>query len=332
MKLIAKIFFYCLLFFCIVILVTTVCIGIALKEPFKNILGVIAYNMIFELPLIAGSWSICNLLNTGEKNSSNFEEVNKEYSEEFERFYNKVKQYNWNEIADVQKNIQKNFYKERVIKGLVEIFNYKFKYVPFIDNENLEEELFNLLKKSDGVFEETNHRLSYKIDDYIYCDSKENLFKLFNITFDNSKINGNKRICSSLFSEFVLNQDINSKILIKTAKTPTYYSKLPAVRMTNNMNFARHFEVYSDNELKTKQILSYNNIMNKLYEIYQKSGLEMIISIKENKIYLTVFIEDMFEPTINKNFLDKKYLNYNFNILDMIFTINNVLKESIKNI
>ena len=98
----------------------------------------------------------------------------------------------------------------------------------------------------------------------------------------------------------------------------------------DSCEFEKYFDVYSDNNIITMQILT-SDIMELLVEFYNKYQLDYEVVIKNNTIYMRFFTGPMFEPEIFVNSMDKQLLHVYFGTFQFIVEfskkINEILQE-----
>lgn len=93
--------------------------------------------------------------------------------------------------------------------------------------------------------------------------------------------------------------------------------------------FEKYFEIYSEDRIKTMQLLS-SDIMQLLIEFHKQYEIDYEIVFRNNTIYMRFFTGAMFEPKIFKNSMDKQLLFIYFYVLKFIVEITKKVNKIIE--
>lgn len=221
------------------------------------------------------------------------------------------------EKAYKYREIYVNIYKEKVIKKLIEAIDKNLIYQN-TDNNNLEK-----------YFKEADF---YKTSDSAF--------------FSNDYINGNVNGINIQISDAKLGKDqlkISYKGLFSFCKIN---KKIPfEIRITNNkiesmvkgskvnldsLEFEKYFDVFCEYNIFAVRLLTHD-VMEEMIAFYEKIGLDFEIVIREDNIYIKFDVQDVFEPEVFRNTMNKNTLWIFYSIIKFAVTftqkMNKILDE-----
>ena len=217
----------------------------------------------------------------------------------------------------------KENYKTEIVSNFVKLVNNNLKYMPKDDREHILSKEFRESKI------ETNYFNKYKAEDYIEGNLSNNIMlKMADIDVKNvvrtSKGRSVEYIFNGIFAVTTGEKSIDG--YIKIAKNQIL--KFEENTSMDSEEFEKEFDVFSDNEILTMQILT-PDIMESLLEFKNKYDIDFEIVINKNKVYLRFFVRNMFEPKIFGNSMDKELLLIYYVILDFIIKVTEKINKVI---
>lgn len=209
------------------------------------------------------------------------------------------------------------YYKNNVISKLVKLINRNLVY-----EENVDSQIIELYEK---VFGNTNCQW---YDDYIHGTICGNKY-IEMINFLNSKsddFDQDDILFGGIFVTVNLGKNINTSIKILPDK-----AIMSTKRKLNldSSKFEEYFDVHTDDKILATRILT-ADVMEKLVNIYKKYNIGFDISLINNKLYLRLFSEETFEPTLYNKY-EKDRLYYDYNCINIILELSKLITEVIDN-
>ncbi len=209
------------------------------------------------------------------------------------------------------------YYKNNVISNLVKLININLVYEEIADSH-----IIDVYKKAFG----NTHCQWY--DDYIHgviCGNRD----IEMINFLNSKsneLNKDNILFWGIFATLNLGKNINSSIKILPDK-----AIMSTKRKLNldSSKFEECFDVHTDDRILATRILT-ADVMEKLVDIYKKYKIGFDINIIDNRLYLRLFSEETFEPTLYSKY-EKERLYYDYNCINLILELSEKITEVIDN-
>lgn len=142
-----------------------------------------------------------------------------------------------------------------------------------------------------------------------------------------------------LFASIKLPKQFNTTIHIRkdsndmiSALTNEFEKKLSYDNFKLEMDsqeFEKKFNIYATNQIVAMQLLT-SEVMLMLIEFYNNIEREFEVTIKDNYIYLRIWIDAIFEvPPLKKSTFDQKILYKNYSILNFIFELSDKLTKLI---
>lgn len=217
-------------------------------------------------------------------------------------------------------------YKDKIISLIVNNYNNKFSYIPYIDLKNDYETFDNLIltyEKSKIVDPYINIEM---LDDYIIYENDDYSMKIFNAYYDGKKAS-NK---TNVFAEIITKSSSNDEIVLVPKKLQedelNYLPKKLEKIEFDDEEFNKYFDIYS----KTKNVKILNpDIIKELKMAYEITPNGFNLRIVENKIYLNFQTQDMFDDNVFSKFLDEKNLIEQYCLLDSIYKLANIISKEI---
>ena len=99
---------------------------------------------------------------------------------------------------------------------------------------------------------------------------------------------------------------------------------------TDNASFNKILHVYSNNKINAMEILS-SDILDCLVEFYNKYNVNFQIVFNKNNVYIRLFINQLFEPSIVGNIFNKNNFSLCYLIMDFILKLTEKLSNNMAN-
>ena len=158
--------------------------------------------------------------------------------------------------------------------------------------------------------------------------------KLFDLS--NIKVKTGNNEFNGIFAVIYLDKNISSYTKINTEnleKNTNYTIGITSQDLkyieTDNANFNKILHVYSNNKINAMEILS-SDILDYLVEFYNKYNVNFQIVFNGNKVYIRFFINQLFEPTIIGNILNKSNFILCYIIMDFSLKLNEKILNNMK--
>lgn len=159
-----------------------------------------------------------------------------------------------------------------------------------------------------------------------------NLFDISNV-----KVKTNKNEFNGIFSVIYFDKNISSYTKINTEnleKNTTYTLGITSQDLkyieTDNASFNKILHVYSNNKINAMEILS-SDILDCLVEFYNKYNVNFQIVFNKNNVYIRLFINQLFEPSIVGNIFNKNNFSLCYLIMDFILKLTEKLSNNMAN-
>ena len=214
----------------------------------------------------------------------------------------------------------KKFFKETMIKRLIENFYDNIKYFP---NESLPREIYD-----EGQYNESYNR--YYADDYVSAKIDYNYdIQIADLDVKRHTSSGKSShtvtLFHGLFAKINLNKSIGSEILIRNNGNLFFDKKLKM----DSQEFEKYFDIASKDDIKTMQILTHD-VMEELISFRENSKILFDISIINQYLYIRFNTGSMFEK-VPKNIenLDPISLKKYYDILDFTKRLSKMLIKTI---
>lgn len=200
-----------------------------------------------------------------------------------------------------------SYYKNNVISNMIKLINKNLIYETSVDPQIIE-----VYKKSFG------NTYCQWYDDYIYgkiCDDR--YIEMVNFLGSQSfNLDSESLFFYGIFATLKLDKNINNSIKIIPDK-----ALISTKRKLNldSSEFEECFDVHADDRILAARILT-SDVMEKLVDIYKKYNIGFDINLIDDRLYLRVFSEDSFEPTLYKEY-EKEKLYYDYNCVKLILEL-----------
>lgn len=213
-----------------------------------------------------------------------------------------------------KKNLYTNYYKDTIVKELIQLINCNLDYNPNGDERN-----FNKFLKA-GFIEPNYYK--HLITDTITNNNPSDFFAINKIKlFCKHWRGGDELIDKFIFAYKIVNNNIPIEISIRRNSRQND-------KVIDNTNFDKYF-ITEYNSNYNRVII--DDILNIVIDYYNKYYIDFNLKIKNNIIYIKFYIDDIFEtPFIFKKAIDYKTVNGNYIIINGIINFCNGLKNVIE--
>lgn len=212
-------------------------------------------------------------------------------------------------------------YKKNIMNKLINKFFDNVSYKP---NKSMPESIYKFARDGHLLFIDFLYDKYYS-EDYIECTiGGKNFIRMaeFKTIKYEKRVNC---IINGLFVVIKLNKSIKGKLEIR----PDSETKKKYKIKLDSQEFEEYFNVYTDENILATRILTHD-IMKFLIKCRKRIGKKFAIAIIDNEMYIRVFAEEMFEPSINnKNFIDKIRLKREYDIIEFIYELSKKMVELI---
>lgn len=230
-------------------------------------------------------------------------------------------------ITGKKKKKYTNTYKTEVIGKLIKSINPNLTYQPEVYGTMVSS--INQLYKQ-AKFDNLAYNC-FDVDDYIEGFLSQNVYiKMCDLDVENETedVEDHTRhrsvVFRGLFAMTNCNIDIGTNIKIKKHEIRVFDSK-DRFKLDDEV-FEKHFDVYTQNGVKTMQILT-PDIMEQLVNFVDASGIKFEVVFDGNKILFRFFTGKMFEPSVFKDSMDSEILTFYSNILRFTLDVTNKINK-----
>ena len=166
-----------------------------------------------------------------------------------------------------------DYYKNNVIKTLLESFNENLEYSPRINNKD---SLYKLYENSNFP---TQYFTSFSADDFIYGQIDNNYIEMFNLLIER---NNTRRDMHTVFSGLFLVEKCNIHIPENVQILKYEIPKISNVP-TDSTNFNKYFRLYCNDNILAMSIFT-PDILEFMSNFYEKYNINFEISIYQDSI------------------------------------------------
>jgi len=224
----------------------------------------------------------------------------------------------------------KDKYKKEVITNFINLLDNRLMYKDKVES-NEEKINIKVEYKKAGFYIRSGSLL---IEDYLEGKlSEEDHIKMCDLKelFENSEGNVQTRY-QGIFSFINFRGNINNNIRIKTGAQRILSGLMnEGFVETDNDEFNKCFAVYSNDKILTIRILT-ADVMEYLIDFYKKYNVNFEMNLKEDKIYLRFWINNMFEPNVFENSMDITPLIIYYTTINFILELTKRMNKTLNNI
>ncbi len=203
-------------------------------------------------------------------------------------------------------NTYTEFYKNNVIKSLINSFNEDLEYSPFVYDNNA---VYNLYENSKFPIQ---YFTSFSADDHVYGQIDNNMpIDMFNLFIERSNSRrDNHTVFSGLFLTEKCNINIPEYVQVLKYEIPNNINNVA----TDNADFNKLFRLYCNDNILAMNIFT-PDILDFITKFYITYKINFEISIYQDSIYFKFYTGQMFEPNIIGSPLNKLSLyNYYYSV------------------
>lgn len=208
-------------------------------------------------------------------------------------------------------------YKDEIITTLVTEYDSS---LSFTRQQSIPSSLYKQAEFEHYDIYHSNDYISGKIDGIIP-------FELGDICTEDESTDsdGNRTtytIFRGLFSAATFNQSINTTVKIRAGSTIAgkLLSNKEKMQM-DSQEFEKLFNVYTLDKITAMRILT-SDILDYMITFKKENKIKFELTLKQNKLYIRIHCQDMFESSILKNALDKRTLEKYYKYLDFMCQLN----------
>ncbi len=139
----------------------------------------------------------------------------------------------------------------------------------------------------------------------------------------------NVTLFQGIFGFVQISNIIKETVFIKSDDFLKTYNK-KRVELESK-KFEKKFDCFSDNKIIALQLLT-PDVIEVINQIQETLKVPIEFSLKGNRIYFRILIEDIYAPPRFSKAVNKKCLARIYNIIDLISKLSNILNENSKNL